>query len=185
MKDINLIPEEYIKKKRRNREILEWTVLSSVGLVLLGVLLSLPYYVIYSLNSVSKELDSQIESFKESQADIETLNSLNSEADAHKSLIDTLSRNRLSVSELTEDVAGCVPSGLSLDSMTVNEGSMSLRGKAMDNGSIVMFALNLRSIDIVQDVSIKTSDVDENGILSFQVDVVLKGGETDEDKPQG
>lgn len=185
MKDINLVPEEYIKKKRRGREILAWGVLSVIGIALLGVLFSLPYYVIYSLNSVNKDLDSKIESFKRSQTDIKALNSLTGEARTHKAIIDTLSKNRLSISDLTEDVADCVPPGLSLDSLTINDRSMSLSGKATDNGSIVVLALNLRSIDIVNDVSIKTSGMDENGILSFQMDVILKGGEADEDKPQG
>lgn len=185
MKDINLIPEEYIKKKRRGREIFTWGVLSIIGVSLLGVLFSLPYYVLYTLNSVSKDLDSQMGSFNDSRTDIDNLNKLSTEVRTQRVVIDALSKNRFSASELAEDVTGCVPSGLSLDSLTISQGIMSLNGKSMDNGSIVIFALNLRSIKSVKDVSIKTSNRDENGILSFQMDVILKGGETSENKPQG
>ncbi|MDI6601921.1 MAG: PilN domain-containing protein [Thermoanaerobacteraceae bacterium] len=178
MKDINLIPADYIRKKRRSREIVVWGTFIIIGIILLGVLLSLPYYMIYSLSSLDKSLESQIKSLDPVQKDIDTLTQMENEIKVHNDVVKLLSKERVPASGLIEDIAGCVPTNLSIRSLTLNGKNVSLEGQARDNSSIVIFALNLRSIEIVKDVSIKSSAADESGLLTFQMDVTLKvGGE--------
>ncbi len=175
MKDINLIPEEYIRKKKRGREIAAGTVLSITAVCLLGILLGLPYYVLHSLDSIDRDLDGSIESLNDSRLGIDALKRVSGEEKAHKAVADTLSKSRFSASEIISDVAGCVPSGISLNLLTVDRTNISLGGEALDNGSISAFALNLRGLEGVKDVTIRTSDKGENEILSFRIDVIIKG----------
>ncbi|TZE83462.1 PilN domain-containing protein [Calorimonas adulescens] len=176
MKDINLIPAEYMRKKRRSRELAAWGTCIIVGIILLVVLLSLPYYMIFSLSSLDKSLESQVKSLEPVQKDIDTLTQMENEIKVHNDVVRLLSKDRVSASGLIEDIGGCVPTNLSIKSLTLNEKNISLEGLARDNSSIVIFALNLRSIKQVKDVSIKSSTADESGLLSFHIEVTLKGG---------
>jgi Tfp pilus assembly protein PilN len=185
MKDINLIPKDYEKKKRIKKEMFTRAALFVTAAILLCVILILPYHVLHTLDSTNKDLDHQIEHLKSSQKDMNTLDKKNSGLKRQRVVIDTLSKNKFAASRLMSEIAECMLDEVSLKSLNINRGKVILCGKATDNGSISSFALRLHGVGGIKDVSIKTSASGGNNLLDFSIEATLRGGETNENQPQG
>lgn len=88
------------------------------------------------------------------------------ELDQRLALYRELDKRRLPMSKLLGDLAGCMPPGITLDSVQVisNDKRLTLRGKAKDSGAITAFTAKLNASGVFAECDAGRKDEKDDGV---------------------
>lgn len=175
MRDINLIPKEYLNKKRRPGII----VLSTVSTVLAVSLMI--YLYIVPLNSI-RALEQEIKKYDEVVIDYNVLHGKIDQMQQNEEIIqkkievlDQISSNEVKPSRVFELVNGSLPSDVWLTNLNYTFSNVSVTAVAASAAGAAEFYVELSKMNEFKDVKLSPITVDENG-YNFTIQFSLSTG---------
>jgi Tfp pilus assembly protein PilN len=167
--DINLVPKN--KKNATGRSNFLIILIGLFTVVVLAVFFFLfPLQQKLSLMNQIRDRENELEAYSEVQTEYSTLVS---EADQLNQILTTLASlkgSRVKMTTLMDDIEGCMPKNITMKSIKLEDGLLTIIGSASTYREISQFIVNLRKMEDVQDVTFTNATVedDRNGTESYQ-----------------
>lgn len=163
MKDINLIPKEYLKKKNRPRIIVISVVSSSLILSLMAYLYIVPLNNIKALEQEIKKYDEVVLDYNVLKNKIDKLQENEEIIKKKIEILDEISSNEVKPSKVFELVNSSLPSDVWLTNLNYSFTDVSVTAVAATASGATEFYTLLSQKDEFKDVVLSPISVDENG----------------------
>lgn len=178
MRDINLIPKEYIKRKNRPRSI----ALTLAFIILTVSLAAYPYIAqLYKIRALEEEIgkyDEAVLLYNELQGKISKMQEIEEAIKKKTEFLEEISANEVKPTEVFEMVNNSLPKDVWLTSLHYTFSDVSLTSVAGSASGAMEFYVELSKIDKFKDVKISPIAVDQNG-YSFTIQFSLGPGSDD------
>ncbi|MCO4798738.1 MAG: PilN domain-containing protein [Colwelliaceae bacterium] len=185
MAHINLLPWREEAEKVKQREFFTSITAVALGAFAIVFLVSQIYQMrIDGQNSRNQYLKNEIQILDARISQIKTLNEKKSELQKRTAVVEQLQRSRNVGTQVLDEIAKVVPSGIYLIKMEKQGNSLQLFGKSESNNHLANMIRKIESSDLFTDAvldSITANDAQSKLLSDFKMRVRIKGltGATD------
>lgn len=179
MAHINLLPWREAAEKAKQRDF--FTQLTAVALVTFAIVFVVSQFYqarIDGQNTRNQYLQSQITILDGRIAHIKTLNEKKSELQKRINVVEQLQRSRNVGTQVLDEIAKIIPTGIYLTEMNKEANTLELIGKSESNNHLANMIRAIERSDLFTDAELEsiTSDDAESKLLSdFKMRVRIKG----------
>ncbi len=188
MAHINLLPWREEAEKAKQREY--FTLLTAVAFGALAVVFLIGQFFQMRIDGQvarNQYLKNEIQLLDERIKEIKSLNAKKSELLKRTSVVEQLQRSRNVGTQVLDEIAKVVPSGVYLTKMEKSGGNLQLIGKSESNNHLANMIRNIEASDFFVDAvleSITSNDAQSKLLSDFKMRVRIKGL-LDNDATQG
>ena len=180
MRDINLIPKEYLKKKKKPKIILLCSVSAMLTILLMAYIYILP------LNNI-RELEQEIKKFDEAIIDYDSLKGKISKMEEEEAIIEKkteilneICSKEVKPSKVFELVNGALPGDVWLTDLRYTFSDVSVTAVASSASEAAEFYVELSKNDEFKEIKLSPIEIDNNG-YNFTIRFSLDAGSDDHD----
>lgn len=179
MAHINLLPWREAAEKAKQRDF--FTLLTAVALAAFAVVFIVSQFYQARIDGQSARnqyLQSEISILDERIAHIKTLNEKKSELQKRINVVEQLQRSRNVGTQVLDEIAKIIPTGIYLTEMDKQGNTLELIGKSESNNHLANMIRAIERSDLFTDAELEsiTSDDAESKLLSdFKMRVRIKG----------
>ncbi|MEW6991884.1 PilN domain-containing protein [Colwelliaceae bacterium 6441] len=179
MAHINLLPWREEAEKSKQREF--FTLLTAVALgafAIVFIVLQIYQMRIDGQNTRNQYLKNEIKILDARISQIKTLNDKKSELQKRTQVVEQLQRSRNVGTQVLNEIASVVPSGIYLTKMEKQGSSLQLFGKSESNNHLANMIRKIESSDLFTDAvleSITANDAQSKLLSDFKMRVRIKG----------
>jgi len=176
---INLLPWREEAQKAKQREY--FTALTAIALGAFAIVFIVGQFYqmrIDGQNMRNQYLKSEIQILDERISQIKTLNEKKSELKKRTSVVEQLQRSRNVGTQVLNEIAKVVPSGIYLTKMEKQGNSVQLFGKSESNNHLANMIRQIESSELFEDAvleSITSNDAQSKLLSDFKMRVRIKG----------
>lgn len=165
MNDINLIPEEYVSKKKSKKKYL-----GALIVIILILFISAPFL---HLNYLENKLTNIEDEKKRLEAEAAHISEMNEELEKLEEKLEELSAIESSnLGELTADIFSEIPQGIVINSLSADQNTLSLEGYCRSISSAGILVNKLNNIDNVENANLQAVErdyVDNIEVINFTI----------------
>ena len=176
---INLLPWREAAEKAKQRQF--FTLLTAFALVAFAVVIIVAQFYQLRIDGQTARNDflkTEIKVLDERIAHIKTLNEKKTELQKRINVVEQLQRSRNVGTQVLDEIAKIIPTGIYLTVMDKQGNSLELMGKSESNNHLANMIRGIESSDLFADAELEsiTSDDAESKLLSdFKMRVRIKG----------
>ncbi len=192
MAHINLLPWREAALKRKKKEY--FTILTAVGLCTLAIVLAINFYFQVRLNGQNSRnhfLKNEIALLDIQIAEIKTLNEKKSALQNRIDVIEQLQRSRNVGTQVLDELAKVIPSGIYIVELEKQSNSLHITGKSESNNHLANMIRAIELSDLFADATPESITADDGSaklLSDFRMKVRIRGlinGEAIDSKLQG
>ena len=187
MANINLLPWREAQRRERNQA----TLVVCVAMWAVACLIVLAGKMFMD-NEIGKQRDrnayvqSEIDALSKVISEIDDLKQKRDALLSRMEIIQNLQKNRAQIVHVFDDLVSKLPNGVLYDTISKNQTTLNIIGKAQSNGRVSALMRNLDASDWFDDARLNGVDViDQNGASVSKFDVLVKEQRSEGDDGSG
>lgn len=179
MAHINLLPWREEAEKAQQREYFTLLTAVAIGAFAIVFLISQFYQMrIDGQTARNQYLQSEIQILDARISQIKTLNERKSDLEKRTAVVEQLQRNRNVATQVLDEMAKIIPSGIYLIKMEKQSNSLQIIGKSESNNHLANMIRNIEQSELFTDAvleSITTNDAKSKLLSDFIMRIRIKG----------